>query len=86
MKSAVDFETQKLSTQLSTNATVNVERNADIKATLSSIDENREIQIKSILNLDGKVAAETVNKVNAKRKIQTARHKSRLYLDQGESF
>ena len=70
MKSAVDFETQKLSTQLSTNATVNVERNADIKATLSSIDENREIQIKSILNLDGKVAAETVNKVNAKRKIQ----------------
>ena len=70
MKSAVDFETQKLNSNLTTNAVIKVQRNSDIQSTLTSIDNNREIQVNSTLELDGKVVANTVNKVNAKQKLQ----------------
>ncbi len=70
MKTAVDFETQKLSTSLTSNPILNVERNANIQSRLESIDNNKEIQVNSTLNLDGKVVANTVNRVNARQKLQ----------------
>lgn len=70
MKTAVDFETQKLSTSLTSNPVLNVERNANIQSRLESIDNNKEIQVNSTLNLDGKVVANTVNRVNARQKLQ----------------
>lgn len=70
MKTAVDFETQKLSSSLTSNPVLNVERNANIQSRLESIDNNKEIQVNSTLNLDGKVVANTVNRVNAREKLQ----------------
>jgi len=70
MKTAVDFETQKLSISLTSNPVLNVERNANIQSRLESIDNNKEIQVNSTLELDGKVVANTVNKVNAKQRLQ----------------
>lgn len=70
MKTAVDFETQKLSTSLTSNPVLNVERNANIQSRLESIDNNKEIQVNSTLNLDGKVVANAVNRVNARQKLQ----------------
>lgn len=70
MKTAVDFETQKLSSNLTSNPVLNVERNANIQSRLESIDNNKEIQVNSTLNLDGKVVANTVNRVNARQKLQ----------------
>lgn len=70
MKSTVDFETQKLNANLTSSSIINVERNANIQSRLESIDNNKEIQVNSTLNLDGKVVANVVNKVNAKQKLQ----------------
>lgn len=70
MKSAVDFETQKLNTNLTSNSVLNIERNDNIQAKLESIDNNREIVVNSNVNVDGKKMANVVNKVNAKQKLQ----------------
>lgn len=70
MKSAVDFETQKLGTNLSANAIIEVQRNSNIQSRLESLDNNKEIVVKAETKLDGKVLTSTVNKVNAKQKLQ----------------
>ena len=70
MKSTVDFETQKLNANLTSNAIIEVQRNSNIQSRLESLDNNKEIVVKSETNLDGKVLASTVNKVNAKQKLQ----------------
>ena len=70
MKSAVDFETQKLNANLTASSVINVQRNASIQSRLESIDNNREIVVKAETNLDGKVLTSTVNRVNAKQKLQ----------------
>lgn len=70
MKSTVDFETQKLNANLTSNAIVEVQRNANIQSRLESIDNNKEIVVKAETNLDGKVLTSTVNRVNAKQKLQ----------------
>lgn len=70
MKSTVDFETQKLNANLTSSSIINVQRNSNIQSRLESIDNNKEIQVNSTLNLDGKVVANTVNRVNAKQKLQ----------------
>lgn len=70
MKSTVDFETQKLNANLTSNAIVEVQRNSNIQARLESIDNNKEIVVKAETNLDGKVLTSTVNRVNAKQKLQ----------------
>ena len=70
MKTAVDFETQKLSTSLTSNPVLNVERNANIQSRLESIDNNKEIQVNSTLEVDGKQMASVVNRVNARQKLQ----------------
>ena len=54
MKSAVDFETQKLNANLTANSVINIQRNASIQSRLESIDNNREVSVKSTLEVDGK--------------------------------
>ena len=70
MKSTVDFETQKLNSNLTSRSIINIERNSNIQSKLESIDNNREIQVNSTLEVDGKKMANVVNKVNAKQKLQ----------------
>ncbi len=69
MKSAVDFETQKLSTNLTTTQVMNVERTDNISTRLESIDNNKDINVNSTLEVDGKTLANVVNKVNATQKL-----------------
>lgn len=70
MQTTLDFETQKLNTNLTTNVIMSIQKEDDRQTILNSIDNNREIQVNSTLNLDGKVVANTVNKVNARQKLQ----------------
>ena len=70
MKTAVDFETQKLSSNLTSNPVLNVERNANIQSKLESIDNNKEIVVNSKLEVSDKVLATAVNRVNAREKLQ----------------
>ena len=70
MKATVDFETQKLNTNLTNSALINVSRNENIQARLESIDNNREVVVNSKLDVDGKEMASVVNRVNAKQRLQ----------------
>lgn len=70
MKTTVDFETQKLNANLTSNSVIQVQRNSNIQARLESIDNNKEIVVKAETNLDGKVLTSTVNRVNVKQKLQ----------------
>lgn len=70
MQNRVNLETQKLSASLTTGNIINIDRSSDVQATLNSIDNNREINVNSTIELDGKVVANTVNKVNAKQRLQ----------------
>lgn len=70
MKSTVDFETQKLNTNLTNSALINVARNENIQARLESIDNNREVVVNSKLEVDAREMASVVNRVNTKQKLQ----------------
>ena len=70
MKKAVDKQNAKLSSNLTNQHQISVTNEDNRQSTLSSIDNNREIQVNSTIELDGKVVANTVNKVNAKQKLQ----------------
>lgn len=70
MKSAVDFETQKLSANLTNNQLIKTQIEDNRQATLQSIDDNKEIVVNSTTKLDSKVIARETNKVNARRQLQ----------------
>ena len=70
MKSAVDFETQKLSANLTNQQIMNTQLEDNRQATLQSIDDNKEIVVNNTTRLDSKVIARETNKVNAKQKLQ----------------
>lgn len=70
MKSAVDFETQKLSANLTSNQITKTQIEDNRQATLNSIDENKEITVNTTTKLDSKVIARETNKVNARRQLQ----------------
>ena len=70
MKSAVDFETQKLSTNLTSNQIIKTQIEDTRQATLSSIDNNKEITINTTTKLDSKVLARETNKVNSRQRLQ----------------
>lgn len=70
MQRAVDYENAKLSSNLTTTHLMQVTNEDNRQARLESIDNNKEIQVNSTLNLDGKVVASTVNRVNARQKLQ----------------
>ena len=69
MKSAVDFETQKLSANLTNNQLIKTQIEGNRQATLKSIDNNKEIVVNSTTKLDSKVIARETNKVNARQKL-----------------
>lgn len=69
LKNAVAFNTSELSDSLTGTGTMNIQRNAEITATLGSIDNDREITVNAVTNLDGRVLTHTVNKVNARQKL-----------------
>ena len=70
MQLAVDFETQKLSTNLTSQQLMNTQIEDNRQATLKSIDDNKEIVVNSTTRLDSKVIARETNKVNARRQLQ----------------
>ena len=70
MKKAVDKQNAKLTSNLTSQHQIQVTNEDNRQSTLSSIDNNREVVVNSITNLDGKVIADTVNKVNTKQKLQ----------------
>lgn len=70
MKSAVDFETQKLSANLTSQQVITTQLEDNRQATLKSIDNNKEIVINSTTKLDSKIIARETNKVNARQKLQ----------------
>lgn len=70
MQRAVEYENTKLTSNLTSAHQIKVTNDDNTQSTLNSIDNNREIQVNSTLELDGKVVANTVNKVNAKQKLQ----------------
>ena len=70
MQSAVDFETQRLSANLTNQQIINTEIEDNRQATLKSIDDNKEIVVNNTTKLDSKVIARETNKVNARRKLQ----------------
>lgn len=70
MQSAVDFETQRLSANLTNQQVINTEIEDNRQATLKSIDNNKEIVVNSTTKLDSKVIARETNKVNARRQLQ----------------
>ena len=70
MQLAVDFETQKLSTNLTSQQLMNTQIEDNRQATLQSIDDNKEIVVNNTTKLDSKVIARETNKVNARRQLQ----------------
>ena len=70
MQSAVDLETQKLSANLTSNKVIKAEIEDTRQATISSLNDNKEIVVNSTTKLDSKVIARETNRVNARRKLQ----------------
>lgn len=70
MQRAVDYQNAKLTSNLTTSNQIRFMNEDNRQATLNSIDNNREINVNSTIELDGKVVANTVNKVNAKQRLQ----------------
>ena len=70
MKSAVDFENQKLSANVTSSQIVRTQIEDNRQSTLKSIDDNKEIVVNNTTKLDSKVIARETNKVNARRQLQ----------------
>lgn len=69
MQRAVDYENAKLTSNLTSTHLMELTNEDNRQARLESIDNNREITVNTTTNLDGKVLASTVNKVNARQKL-----------------
>ena len=70
MKSAVDFENQKLSANVTSSQIVRTQIEDNRQSTLKSIDDNKEIVVNNTTKLDSKVIARETNKVNSRRQLQ----------------
>ena len=70
MKKAVDYENAKLTSNLTSTHQISLTNEDNRQSRLESIDNNREIVVKSETNLDSKVLTSAVNRVNAKQKLQ----------------
>lgn len=70
MKKAVDYENAKLTSNLTSSHQISLTNEDNRQSRLESIDNNKEIVVKAETNLDGKVLTSTVNRVNAKQKLQ----------------
>ena len=69
MQSAINLETQRLSTNLTSQQLITTQLEDNRQTTLKSIDNNKEIVINSTTKLDSKVIARETNKVNARQKL-----------------
>ena len=70
LQSAVDFETQRLSANVTSSQIVRTQIEDDRQVRLQSIDDNKEITVNTVTNLDSKVIARGTNKVNTREKLQ----------------
>lgn len=72
MNRAVAFETGSINANASIKSNNNIMNimNANLKTGIQSIENNKEIVVNATTNLDGKVLTSTVNRVNAKQKLQ----------------
>lgn len=70
MQKAIEMENAKVISNLTSSQLIKVQNEDNTQTKLESIDNNKEIQVNSTLNLDGKVVATAVNKANAKQKLQ----------------
>ena len=70
MKKAIEQENDKLTSNLTSTHQIRVQAEDNRQVRLESIDNNKEIQVSSTLNLDSKVVANAVNRVNARQKLQ----------------
>ena len=72
MERAIDYENNKLTSNLTNNQIIRTQIEDNRQATLQSIDDNKEIVVNSTTKLDSKVIARETNKVNARRQLQYA--------------
>lgn len=70
MKNTIDHENAKLSSNLTNTHQIQIQNEDNRQATLSSIDDNKEITVNTTTKLDSKVIARETNKVNTRQKLQ----------------
>lgn len=70
MERAVNFENDKLTSNLTNNQMIKTQIEDNRQSTLKSIDDNKEIVVNNTTKLDSKVIARETNKVNARRQLQ----------------
>lgn len=70
MERAIDYENNKLTSNLTNNHLIKTQIEDNRQATLQSIDDNKEIVVNNTTKLDSKVIARETNKVNARRQLQ----------------
>lgn len=72
MNKAVAIETGSINANATVKSNNNIMNtiNANLRMGVQSIDNNKEIVVNAVTNLDGKVLTSTVNRVNAKQKLQ----------------
>ena len=70
MERAINYENDKLTSNLTNNQLIRTQIEDSRQATLKSIDDNKEIIVNSTTKLDSKVIARETNKVNARRQLQ----------------
>ena len=72
MERAINYENDKLTSNLTNNQIIRTQLEDNRQATLKSIDDNKEIVVNTTTKLDSKVLARETNKVNARRQLQYA--------------
>lgn len=70
MQRAVDYENAKLTSNLTSSHLIDLTNEDNRQARLESIDNNKEIVVNSKLEVNDKVLATAVNRVNARKKLQ----------------
>ena len=70
MEKAINYENDKLTSNLTNTQQIKTQIEDNRQATLQSIDDNKEIVVNSTTKLDSKVIARETNKVNARRQLQ----------------
>ena len=70
MEKAINYENDKLTSNLTNNQIIKTQIEDNRQATLKSIDDNKEIVVNNTTKLDSKVIARETNKVNARRQLQ----------------
>lgn len=70
MQKTVDIETGKLSSNLTSSATMKIEQSERTQQTLKTISDNKDINVNTTIELEGEPIAKSTNKVNKKLDLQ----------------